>query len=208
MIVDLRERTRAGGAAITGVTRNEVRLHRRAGRWRVVGFTVVPGGDAAMSRSLARSYAAIWAATAIGAMSGDPGSAPARGGGAVRRAHADTLDRGRAAQRQRRRRSLAAGLAVARMGPAAVRRRRSPMCSIRAQLLGNGLIAGNALGQHPRLALYLPHLPLEWLAIAIPVAAWQSARDGQRTARLRATAATVAALVAAALIETYLVPVA
>jgi hypothetical protein len=44
VIVTLNETTVAGGQTIAGPTVNQVDLHRRDGRWRVVGFTVVPGG--------------------------------------------------------------------------------------------------------------------------------------------------------------------
>lgn len=81
-----------------------------------------------------------------------------------------------------------------------------------AQLVAHGLLVGSALGQHPETWRYLPHLPLEWLAIATPAAAWLTARRG-RPARPAATTlaagagACVAALLGAAPIETYLVPV-
>jgi hypothetical protein len=83
---------------------------------------------------------------------------------------------------------------------------------VRAQLLGNGLVAGNALGQHPELWRYLPHLPLEWLAIATPVAAWVSARRAdascERTELLVVVVACLGLLSVAAVVETYLVPIA
>jgi hypothetical protein len=86
---------------------------------------------------------------------------------------------------------------------------------IAAQLLAHGLLVGSALGQHPHLWRYLPHLPLEWLAIAIPAGAWLTARSS-RPRRLATTTATgvlvvaiaaLAAVAGAAAIETYLVPV-
>ena len=77
---------------------------------------------------------------------------------------------------------------------------------VKAQLLGNGLVVGNVLGQHPRLAHYLPHLPLEWLAISLPAAAWTATRSAQSPRLWPVAAATLTALVGAALIETYLVP--
>ena len=83
---------------------------------------------------------------------------------------------------------------------------------VRAQLLGNGLVAGDALGQHPQLWRYLPHLPVEWLAIAIPVAAWVSARRAsisyERQTLLAVAVACLGALTVAAAVETYLVPIA
>jgi hypothetical protein len=83
---------------------------------------------------------------------------------------------------------------------------------VRAQLLGNGLVAGNALGQQPELWRYLPHLPLEWLAIATPVAAWVAAGradvSDDRHQLLVVAVATLGLLSAAAVVETYLVPIA
>ena len=47
---------------------------------------------------------------------------------------------------------------------------------VAAQLLAHGLLIGTAIGQHPQLWRFLPHLPLEWLALALPAAAWLTAR--------------------------------
>jgi hypothetical protein len=82
---------------------------------------------------------------------------------------------------------------------------------IAAQLLAHGLIVGSALAQHPDMWRYLPHLPLEWLALAIPAAAWLTtrahpARPAATTVAV-AAGACVAALLCAAALETYLVPV-
>jgi hypothetical protein len=86
---------------------------------------------------------------------------------------------------------------------------------IAGQLVGHGLIVGNALGQHPAAWRYLPHLPLEWLAIAAPAGACLAARQQPHARARRALTArelvavamiVFAALVLAALIETYLVP--
>ncbi len=47
MFIWLSERTSVAGQAITGTTRNEVRLlRRRDGRWRVIGWTALPGPEA------------------------------------------------------------------------------------------------------------------------------------------------------------------
>jgi hypothetical protein len=86
---------------------------------------------------------------------------------------------------------------------------------IAGQLLAHGLLVGSQLGQHPGTWRYLPHLPFEWLAIAIPAAAWLRARtrrartpDGDDGVGLVGPlAACIAALAAGAAIETYLVPV-
>jgi hypothetical protein len=45
VLVTLKETTIAAGQTIRGPTVNQVELRRRAGRWRVVGFTVLPGGE-------------------------------------------------------------------------------------------------------------------------------------------------------------------
>lgn len=82
---------------------------------------------------------------------------------------------------------------------------------IAAQLLSHGLIVGSAVGQHPDTWRYVPHLPLEWLALAIPAAAWLAARAHPArpagTTVAVAAGRCVAALLGAAAIETYLVPV-
>jgi hypothetical protein len=44
VLVTLNETTIAGGQTIRGLTVNQVELRRLARRWRVVGFTVLPGG--------------------------------------------------------------------------------------------------------------------------------------------------------------------
>ena len=46
VFVTLDEMTVAGGQAVRGLTLNEVRLTSRRGRWRVTGWTVIPGGQA------------------------------------------------------------------------------------------------------------------------------------------------------------------
>jgi hypothetical protein len=51
VLVTLNESTIAVGQAIRGRTVNQVELRRRAGRWRVVGFTVLPGGATPASGS-------------------------------------------------------------------------------------------------------------------------------------------------------------
>jgi hypothetical protein len=79
-----------------------------------------------------------------------------------------------------------------------------------AQLVGHGALIGNAILQQPALWRYLPHLPAEWLGIALPCAAWVAARyEHELAARhhLRVAAISVALLAIAAVIETYLVPI-
>lgn len=84
---------------------------------------------------------------------------------------------------------------------------------IAAHLLAHGLLVGSAVAQHPDTWRFLPNLPLEWLAIATPAAAWLHARTRLGTSvtspvELAGIAtACLAALAGAAVIETYLVPV-
>jgi len=81
---------------------------------------------------------------------------------------------------------------------------------VAAQLLAHGALIGAALAQHPGLWRYLPHLPAEWLAIALPAAAWIAARPHPRAVNrselIRLAAGVVALLVSAAIVETYLRP--
>jgi hypothetical protein len=77
-----------------------------------------------------------------------------------------------------------------------------------SQLLVHGLVVGNAVGQRPELWRYLPHLPLEWLGLALPAATWAAAERGvvDDVGLIAAAAATTAALAAAAAVETWTVP--
>jgi hypothetical protein len=66
-------------------------------------------------------------------------------------------------------------------------------------------------GAQPETWRYLPHLPLEWLALAIPAAAWRTARGQARPGRLQLVGVAgccVVVLAGAAVLETYLVPIA
>jgi Stage II sporulation protein M len=68
---------------------------------------------------------------------------------------------------------------------------------------------GIALGRwRVRLVPYLPHLPLEWAALSISVAAWGLVRDGRPHGRELLTLACSAAvlLCAAAAVETWATP--
>jgi hypothetical protein len=159
-----------------------------------------------VSRAFVHAYATIWASTAIGALAGAVGLHPL----AVPPPY-DALAATPATAL-----TLFAGNAVITLWPLAlvalrwqsiIGAARLADGAIRAQLLGNGMIVGNALAQHPRLALYLPHLPLEWAAISLPAAAWSVARHDEAPRLHIATATTVAALAATALIETYVVPI-
>ena len=45
VLVALRERTSSVAGTLSGQTRNEVQLERSGGRWRVTGWSVLPGGS-------------------------------------------------------------------------------------------------------------------------------------------------------------------
>jgi hypothetical protein len=81
---------------------------------------------------------------------------------------------------------------------------------VAGHLIGHGAVIGSALAQQPGLWRYLPHLPLEWLAIALPAATWLAARSaaiGPKHGVLAITAALILVTLAlAALTEIYLVP--
>ena len=164
-----------------------------------------------MRLALRQSYLAISGATAAGALLGLAGIAliSARAPHDALGAHAST------ALTLLRLNAVVALWPIALLGLGWHRipfARRVGDTLVRAQLLGNGLVAGNALGQHPQLWRYLPHLPFEWLAIAIPVAAWVSARRAdisyERQTLLAVAVACLGALTVAAAVETYLVPIA
>jgi hypothetical protein len=83
---------------------------------------------------------------------------------------------------------------------------------ITGQVVAHGLIVGGALGQQPVLWRYLPHLPVEWLAIAAPVGSWLYARsraDGTPNRRqlLAVAGVTLLATTVAAGAETFLTPI-
>jgi hypothetical protein len=54
VLVTLNETTIAAGQTIRGPTVNQVELRQHAGRWKVVGFTVLPGGGSPGSGSQGR----------------------------------------------------------------------------------------------------------------------------------------------------------
>ncbi len=81
---------------------------------------------------------------------------------------------------------------------------------VAGQLAVHGLLIGVALGQQPSLWRYLPHLPAEWLGLAIAAAGWLYARRADRPPAPRAlaglAACAVAVLAVAAIVETWAVP--
>jgi hypothetical protein len=80
---------------------------------------------------------------------------------------------------------------------------------VAGQLVGHGLLIGTAPAQQPELWRYLPHQPLEWLALALPAGAWLRARASappHRREPALVAPLTLAVLTASGIIETYLVP--
>ena len=78
---------------------------------------------------------------------------------------------------------------------------------VAGQLAGHGLLVGSALGTHPGLWRYLPHLPLEWLALALPAAAWATARRNEPPLLIPTVLLTALLIAGAALLETFAVPI-
>jgi hypothetical protein len=157
---------------------------------------------------LAMALVVIWAATAVGALAGAAGLARATG----EPSDALPATAGTAAE-------LVAHNATVALWPIALVAvgwpwLRGVRCVgdalVATQLAGHGLVVGTALGARFDLWRFLPHLPLEWLGLAIPAAAWIRARTTSegRHAWLMSAAACLGVLVAAAAVETYLVPVA
>jgi hypothetical protein len=80
---------------------------------------------------------------------------------------------------------------------------------VTGQLVWHGALLGSALAQQPALWRYLPHLPFEYTALALPTAAWWHARRTAKpaaTTMLTLTLTVIGLLAAAAILETYLVP--
>jgi hypothetical protein len=80
---------------------------------------------------------------------------------------------------------------------------------VAGHFVGHGALVGSALAQQPGMWRYLPHLPFELLALALPAAAWLAARTSTRhplTQLVRVGAAVLGLLTIAALLETYAVP--
>ena len=79
-------------------------------------------------------------------------------------------------------------------------------------VLANPVVVGFALGRYPtELPAYLPHLPLEYAALAIAASAWLTRRlpsvSAQRTPSvLRCATLTLIVTAIAAVVETYAVP--
>jgi len=167
-----------------------------------------PAAVASQSAAAGTAWIALWAATALGALT------VAAGADALRTpAPHDALDATLTTATE-----LFAHNAIVALWPLALVAigwpslpvvRRLGDALVAAQLLGHGLLVGGALASHPAMWRYLPHLPAEWLALAIPTGSWATActRPPGEPVHLGAAALlTLTALVAAALLETYLVP--
>lgn len=76
---------------------------------------------------------------------------------------------------------------------------------VAAQLVVHGTSVGLAFGAQPVLWRFLPHLPAEWLGLSAPIAGWLLARR-QRDATRTLAGVSLAALVVAAAVETWAVP--
>lgn len=99
-------------------------------------------------------------------------------------------------------------LALAALGWATIPvARRVGDALIATHLLAHAALVGGALGAQPATWRYLPHLPLEWLALALPATAWLAARRGRPPHLVVSASGTVASLGLAALLETYATPV-
>ena len=71
-------------------------------------------------------------------------------------------------------------------------------------LMANAGIVGAALSAYgTRLVRFLPHLPLEFLGLALPATSWMLHRAGGRARALPVARRTVVVLTSAALIEAY-----
>lgn len=79
---------------------------------------------------------------------------------------------------------------------------------VAAALALNVSLTGVAFGAYgTRLLAYVPQVPLEWLALAAGAAGWLSVNAGaDRRIQALAAALTTAAVLAAAVVETYAVP--
>ena len=167
-----------------------------------------PAALASQPAAAGTAWIALWAATALGALT------VAAGADALRTpAPHDALDATLTTATE-----LFAHNAIVALWPLALVAigwpslpvaRRLGDALVAAQLLGHGLLVGGALASHPAMWRYLPHLPAEWLALAIPAGSWATARarpSGQPVHLVASALLTLAALFAAALLETYLVP--
>jgi hypothetical protein len=167
-----------------------------------------PSAPASLPVATATAWTALWATTALGAIAVTAGADVLR-----TPAPRDALD-----ATLKTAANLATHNAIVALWPLALVAlswpslpiaRRLGDALIAAQLLDHGLVVGGALASQPAMWRYLPHLPAEWLALAAPAGTWATARThplGQPAQLGTAAATTLAAVIAAALLETYLVP--
>jgi hypothetical protein len=159
-----------------------------------------------VTRALAGTYAALWAATGVAVLAGALGLHPADVS-----PPRDVLPATVATAASLLAHNLLVALwplaLVALDWPRLRATRLAGDALIAAQLAAHGLLVGGALAQHPALWRYLPHLPAEWLGLALPAARWLIARrDPDRRALATWALAATAALAAGALLETWAVP--
>lgn len=79
---------------------------------------------------------------------------------------------------------------------------------VAGSLMANAVLVGAAFGAYgPRLLAYTPQLPVEWLALAAGAAGWLTRRARyDRQTRVMAAVLVLAAVLAAAALETYAIP--
>lgn len=162
-------------------------------------------------------YAALWATTALAAVvvALAPGvaahaRATLRGLGLDLHPHAATLHALLLTRLARNMAIAAAPSEWAAIGAARSRWwRRVADAVLTGTLATDAALVGVALGAYgARLLAWLPHLPLEWAALAVGVLPWLAARRGQRRRvdLLAPLAACFVLLLAAACVETWLTP--
>jgi len=162
-------------------------------------------------------YAALWTTTALAAaaVALAPGlaahaRASLRGLGMDLHPHAATLHALLVTRLARNMAIAAAPTEWAAIGAGRSRRwRRVVDAILTATLLTDAGLVGVALGAYGvRLVAWLPHLPLEWAALAVGVLPWLAARRGQRRRvdLLAPLAVCFVLLLAAACVETWLTP--
>lgn len=159
-------------------------------------------------RVAVRVYAGLWAATALGAGLAAVGGPALLRVGTLRDALSPTLTT--AVDLFGHNCVVAAWpLALVTVGWAGLRTAGVAVdILVATQVAVHGLLVGGAIGQRPELWRYLPHLPFEWLGIAVPAACWRLHRRGGGSSRATgaSTAVSFSALLVAAALETWAVP--
>lgn len=159
-------------------------------------------------KTVGQTYGALWASTGLGAIAAGLGGAQLLHVGkphdALHPTVATALD-------LLAHNALVAlwPIALATLGWAVIpAARRVGDVLVGGQIALHGLLVGGALGQQRELWRYLPHLPFEWLGLALPAAGWLLSRHAGATPRRLSVlaAASIAALSVAAAVETWAVP--